>query len=121
MVAKNQSVNLKEVLPADALVCRGGTCTAKKFISGTGVQLDSQGKLSGVSVNSAPNTALEELTQNIPHRNVGVTNVGKVRKVGGEVTPAATSQNLYHCILSRMTPQQAEDIFTPTVRNPNLQ
>jgi hypothetical protein len=121
MVAKNQSVNLKEVFSDAALVCRGGTCTAKKFISGTGVQLDLQGKLLGVSVNSASNASLKELTKNIPHRNLGVTNIGKVREMGGEVTPAPTSQNPYHGILSGITPQQAEGIFTPTVRNPNLQ
>jgi len=81
---------------------------------------DSQGKLSGVSVNSALSQSVKELTKSIPNKQVGVTTVGEVRKTGGDILPSGTLNNQYHCILCGITPQQAEELFTPTIRNPNL-
>jgi len=110
----------KNALPDDAYVCRGGTCTATRFAKGSGVQLDSQGKLSGVSVNSALGQSVKELTKSIPNKQVGVTTVGKIRKTGGDIFPSGTLNNPYHCTLCGITPQQAEELFTPTIINPNL-
>ncbi len=55
-------------LPDDAIVCRGGTCTAGRFLEGAGVTLDQAGKLQNVSVNSAPGKTLTELTVTLPNR-----------------------------------------------------
>jgi len=109
-----------KTLPDDAYVCRGGTCTATRFAKGSGVQLDSQGKLSGVSVNSALGQSVKELTKSIPNKQVGVTTVGEVRKTGGDILPSGTLNNPYHCTLCGITPLQAEKLFTPTIINPNL-
>lgn len=106
-------------LPDSALVCRGGLCTADRFASGSGVTIDSAGRMSGVSVNSAPNTGLQELSASFPNPKVGVTTVGDIRRVGGDVLPSPTRNNPYHCDLCGITPQQAEKLFTPVVPNPN--
>ncbi|MBN1207446.1 MAG: RHS repeat-associated core domain-containing protein, partial [Myxococcaceae bacterium] len=106
-------------LPDDALVCRGGTCTADRFAQGTGVTLDDARKLQGVSVNSVPGVSLEQVTVGIPNKQVGVTTVGEVRAAGGDVLPSPTRNNPAHCTLCGITPQKAEELFTPTVRNPN--
>ncbi len=107
-------------LPDNAVVCRGGTCTADRFAKGSGVKVDSQGNLSGASVNSAPGKSVQELSQGIPNKQVGVTTVGDVRKAGGNVTPSRTTNNPNHCTLCGISPQKAEQLFTPTIRNPNL-
>jgi RHS repeat-associated protein len=58
--AANQAENLTDALthvddlPNNAYVCRGGTCTAERFAGGSGVTINPNGTLSGVSVNSAP-------------------------------------------------------------------
>ena len=106
-------------LDDDALVCRGGTCTADRFTSGTGVTTDSTGKLQGVSVNSAPGRSIGDLTANIPHNQVGVSTVGEIRQVGGQVVPSPTARNPYHATLSDLTPEDAERLFSPPIRNPN--
>jgi len=74
-------------LSNDALICRGGTCTAERFRQGAGVTLDEAGKLHNVSVNSAPGKTLAELTVTIPNKQVGVTTVGEVRAAGGRCFP----------------------------------
>jgi len=106
-------------LPDSALVCRGGTCTAERFANGSGVTVDAAGNLQGVSVNSAPGASLDELTSTIPNGQVGVTTVGDIRAAGGSVTPSPTAGNPFHCTLCGITPQQGEELFTPTVPNPN--
>jgi RHS repeat-associated protein len=106
-------------LPDNALVCRGGTCTAERFLSGSGVNISSSRKLSGVSVNSAPGASLEDLTKTIPNKQVGVTTVGDIRTSGGDVISSPTPNNPAHCTMCGVTPEQAESLFTPTVPNPN--
>lgn len=109
----------KKGLPDDAIVCRGGSCTADKFTGGSGVTTDAAGKLDGVSVNSAPGKSLQELTEGIPHSKVGVTTVGDVRRAGGDVIASPTKSNRNHATLSGITARQAEGLMTPTIRNPN--
>jgi Pretoxin HINT domain len=106
-------------LPDDALVCRGGTCTADRFATGSGVTIDEAGNLQGVSVNSAPGASLEDLTKTIPNKQVGVTTVGDVRAAGGKVVSSPTPSNPTHATMSGITPKKAEELFTPTVPNPN--
>ena len=116
---KAAEVEVRGRLPDSAIVCRGGSCTAERFSSGSGVTMDSAGKLDGVSVNSAPGKTLEELTEGIPHNKVGVTTVGDVRRAGGDVVASPTRNNPNHTTLSGVTADKAEELMTPTVRNPN--
>ena len=77
----------------------------------SGVTVDASGKLQGVSVNSAAGKSATELSQGIPHNQVGVTTVGAVRTAGGDVTPSPTQGNPNHCTLCGVTPQKASELM----------
>jgi len=64
-------------------------------------------------------TLVEDLTVGIPNGQVGVTTVGEIRAAGGDVIPSATAGNPFHCTLCGISPAEAEDLFTPTIPNPN--
>lgn len=98
---------------------RGGTNTADRFTNGSGVTTNADGTLSGVSVNSAPGASVEELSAGIPNNQIGVSTVGDVRAAGGDVIPSPTANNPNHCTMCGVTAEQAEELFTPTIRNPN--
>jgi hypothetical protein len=114
-------------LPDDALVVRGGQNLPANFARGSEVTTDAGGRIQGVSVNCAPGLSVQELTApdpqtgypGIPHHQVGVTTAGAVRAAGGEVVPSPTRTNPNHATLSGLTPEQASNLFRPTVRNPN--
>lgn len=114
-------------LPDQALVVRGGRNLAENFEQGSGVTVDEQGTVWDVSVNSAPDRSVAELTApstamgypGIPPRQVGVTTVGAIRSAAGEVVSSPTRTNPYHATLSGLTPEQASQLFRPTVKNPS--
>src|SRR5215831_17289119 len=114
-------------LPDDAVVVRGGQNLPENFSQGSGVTVDSGGKVQDVSVNAAAGLSVADLTApdpqtgypGIPHNQVGVTTVGKVRALGGDVTPSPTKKNPNHAILGGLTPEQASSLFRPTIKNPN--
>ena len=116
-------------LPDDALVVRGGQNLPASFADGSGVTVGAGGKVQGVSVNAAPGLSVKELVApnaatgypGIPHNHVGVTTVGKVRALGGKVSPSPTKKNPNHATMSGLTPEQASTLFRPTVKNPNRQ
>jgi RHS repeat-associated protein len=105
-------------LPDSAFVCRGGLCTADRFAGGTGVTVNSAGNMCGASVNSAAGKTVRELSATIPNPKIGVTTVGDVRRLGGDVIPNATPNNLFHCEMCGITPKQAEQLFTPVIPKP---
>jgi hypothetical protein len=114
-------------LPDDALVVRGGKNLPENFEQGSGASIDHDGKLDGVSVNSASGKTGAELTApnkvtgylGIPNSQVGVTTVGRIRALGGAVTPLPTKKNPYHATLKGLTPEQASALFRPTIKNPS--
>lgn len=108
-------------LPDDALVCRGGTCQPDNFSGGSGVTTDSEGKLNGVSVNSAAGKTAKELTAGVRNNQVGVTTVGEVRKAGGDVVPSGRVGNETHATLKGISKETASKLFTPTQPNENIQ
>jgi hypothetical protein len=116
-----------EPLPQDALVVRGGQNLPENFAKGSGVTVERGGVLGGVSVNSAPGLTLKDLTASNPqtgypgilNNQVGVTTVGAVRACGGDVVGSPTRANPNHATLSGLTPEQASELFRPTVANPS--
>jgi hypothetical protein len=114
-------------LPDEALVVRGGQNLPENFAKGSGVTVGADGKLQGVSVNCAPGLSLQELTAPNPqtgypgilNNQVGVTTVGAVRASGGEIVSSPTKTNSHHATLSGLTPEQASNLFRPTVKNPS--
>ena len=73
----------------------------------------------GVSVNSAPGASVKELSGTFPNKQVGVSTVGDVRAAGGDVVASPTPKNPNHATMGVITPEKAEELFTPTVPNPN--
>jgi hypothetical protein len=53
-------------LPDDTVVVRGGLNLPESFAQGSGVTVDSGGKVQGVSVNAAPGLSVRELTAPTP-------------------------------------------------------
>lgn len=115
------------LLSDDALVVRGGRNLPDSFERGSGVTLDDQGRVQGVSVNSADGVSLVGLTApdpatgypGIPHTQIGVSTVGAGRAAGGDVIPSPTRRNPHHATLRGLTPDQASALFRPTVLNPS--
>ncbi len=114
-------------LSDEAVVVRGGENLPASFIRGSGTLLDSNGLLSGVSVNAGDGLSILDLTQansrkgypGILNGRVGVTTAGAVRALGGTVEPTPTRNNPCHAALGGLTPEQASALFTPTIANPN--
>jgi hypothetical protein len=108
-------------LPDQALVVRGGSCSAARFAAGSGVTQQADGRLVGVSVNASASADVRALSASIPNRRIGVTSVGAVRAAGGDVLSRANSHNPLHCVRNGATAEQAEALFTPTAPNPNVE
>lgn len=106
-------------LPDDALVVRGGVNTVELLETGTGVTVDVAGNLHGLSVNSAPGKTVAELSVGIPNRQIGVTSVRAVRKLGGEVRLDPNFHNPHHCLLEGVSANVAHALFHPTILNPS--
>jgi hypothetical protein len=113
-------LGLGSSLPDTALVCRGGICQASNFANGTGVVVEEDGTLSGVSVSSASGKSVQDLTSVYPNKQVGVTTVGQVRSVGGDIYSSPITGNPYHATIDGLTASQLEELFTPTIQNPNI-
>jgi hypothetical protein len=64
---------------------------------------------------------VEDLSAKIPNAQVGVSTVGAVRGAGGDVTPSPNPGNPNHATLKGITPEKAQQLFTPTQPNPNKQ
>ena len=111
----------------EAVVVRGGMNLPDNFIRGSGVTVGMHGTLHGVSVNTGVGLTVAELTAANPqtgypgilNNQVGVTTVGAIRTRGGEVDPSPTKANPHHAMLTGLTPDQASEIFRPTVANPS--
>ena len=115
----SEETNENEKLDDDALVVRGGTCTADKFSNGSGVTTDNNGHLNGVSVNSQNGLSVEELSDGIPNGKIGVTTVGTIRLNGGDVIPSPSKNKPMHATLFGISAEQAELIFNPVIPNPS--
>ena len=79
--------------------------------------MDGEGRLHGVSVNTGE--TLDAASTGIPNEQVGATTAAQIRAAGGQVSASPTPRNPNHATLSDLTPEQAEQLFTPTVPNPN--
>lgn len=101
-------------LPDDALVVRGGSNTPDHVRGRYGSHPSG---VTGVSVHSSPGASVAELAGGIPHGQVGVTTVGKVRAAGGDVI-RTSGRSPHHATLTGLTPEQISGLLTPTVPNP---
>jgi len=97
----------------DALVVRGGLNSPDDIIRGTGSHPSG---VTGVSVNCG-NCSVAELSQGIKNGKIGVTNVGEVRKAGGDVIKTSGA-NPNHATMTGLSPQQASSLLNPVIKKP---
>jgi hypothetical protein len=102
-----------EPFPDDALVVRGGRNRPEDIERNTATHPSG---VSGISVECAAGTTVEHLADVVPHCQVGVTTVGKIRQVGGDVIRTA-GRSPNHATLSGLTTEQASRLLTPTIPN----
>ena len=109
-------------LSDDASGCRGGGCGADSLARGNGGALDN-GKLTDLSVQSAPSTSLNQLIQSLktasgePYGKIGYTTVGQIRAAGGDVLSTPNAGNLFHSTISGITPQSLSSLMN-VITNP---
>ena len=116
-------LGLHDILADTDIVCRAGTCNADQFQHGSGVKVDSKGKLSGISTQAKPGASVEVLAKAIPHNQFGIATVGDIEKAGGRITldgqSNAQGKHQYnHATVDGLTAKQAEKLFKPTIKNP---
>ncbi len=103
-------------LPDDAFVVRGGLNEHEQIRRNyrrhpSGIE--------GVSVHSAPDLDVQDLAVGIPNGQVGITTVGQVRELGGDVIPTS-GRSPFHATLTGLTPEQISGLLTPTGPNPSF-
>ena len=98
----------------DAFVVRGGQNRIEDIQRGIGTHPSG---ITGVSVESADGVTITELSHAIPHRQIGITTVGEIRKIGGDVI-RTSGRSLYHATLTGLTPEEVSNLLTPTILNP---
>jgi hypothetical protein len=103
-----------DVIPDDALVVRGGKNRPEDVDRGIGMHPSG---IVGISVNAAVGVDLDELVQGIPHGDVGLTTVARVRQAGGDVI-RTSGRNRYHATLVGLSPEEVSRLMTPTRPNP---
>lgn len=111
------STNANDPIPDDALVVRGGRNTPDQVR--TGIDRHQPSGVVGVSVQSAEGLTAEALAIGLPHGRVGVTTVGRVRALGGDVI-RTSGRSPNHATLTGLTPEQVSGLLNPTVPNPAL-
>ena len=102
------------MLPDEALVARGGRNRPEDIDRGFGVHPSGA---AGVSVESAAGLSVAELARGIPHGQIGVTTVGRVRAAGGDVV-RTSGRSANHATPVGLTPEAASALLRPTVPNP---
>ncbi len=108
------------VLRNDDLVVRGGAAGRGGGNSVEGIEAGTGTHPSGVtgfSAEASPGASLCDLCANVPNNQVGVTTVGDIRAAGGDVV-ATSGRSPNHVTVTGITPEQGNDLLTPTRPNP---
>lgn len=96
---------------------RGGRNRPEDIQRGTGTHPSG---VTGISVECALGLSVVELAAVIPHGQVGVTTVGEIRNIGGDVI-RTSGRSLNHATLTGLNPEQISNLLTPTIPNPTRQ
>ena len=105
---------MSEWIPDDAVVVRGGRNSPIDLARGIGIHPVG---ITGVSVECDFGIALEDLAVGIPHGQIGVTTVARVREAGGDVV-RTSGRSPHHATLVGLSPEMASQLLTPTRLNP---
>jgi hypothetical protein len=102
------------LLTDDAIVVRGGRNRPENIARATGVHPSG---VKGVLVEAADGLTIGEIAAEIPHGQIGVTNVGRVRAAGGDVIQTS-GRSPNHATFTGLSPDRASELLTPTMPNP---
>ena len=102
-------------IPDEALVVRGGQNRPQDIARAIGIHPSG---VIGISVESGLELLVMELSSKIPHRQIGVTTVGAVRNLGGEII-RTSGRSPNHATLTGLSPEFVSILLTPTIPNPN--
>jgi hypothetical protein len=109
----------------DALVCRGGACTADRFLKGSneykaGLNPTLDSKVTGVSVNVGNDINSLLKAGNLPrYSQYGKTTSRAISQAGGTVDMyPGNTWNPYHGHIDGLTPNQLERLFGQSSVNP---
>jgi hypothetical protein len=108
---------LPERIPDEALVVRSGRNLPEDLRRGT--QTHPSG-VTGASVECTEGLSVKDLAVAIPHNQVGVTTVGAVRAVGGDVV-RTSGHSPHHATVVGLSAEEASRLLTPTATNPARQ
>ncbi|MBI5692759.1 MAG: RHS repeat-associated core domain-containing protein [Verrucomicrobia bacterium] len=105
-------------LPDSAIVVRGGINSPQSIANGAGVVVGADGRIVGLSVQSAPGESLQVLANrvHVPHNQIGVTTVGAIRAAGGDVV--VTPGRGFHAEVQGLTPEKMSQLLS-IQPNPN--
>jgi len=104
--------------PGDQWVVRGGLNDEQRWINGSQNKQLVFGNLVDVSVNSAPGATIQELSADLPNKQISVSTRSAVTGAGGQVLPKPLPGRPLHASLNGITPATAVSIFTQ-MGNPN--
>ena len=104
-----------EVLSDNAIVLRGGRNRPEDIRRGIGTHPSG---ITGISVECEDAISVQELSALIPHGSIGVTTVGTVRAVGGDVI-RTSGRSPYHATLTGLISEEISLLLTPTIPNPS--
>ena len=105
---------MESKIPGEALVVRGGRNRPEDIARATGTHPSG---ITGISVECAADTPIEELAKMIPHGQVGVITVREVRELGGDVV-RTSGRSPHHATLTGLEPEEVSQLLTPTEANP---
>jgi hypothetical protein len=101
-------------IPDEALLVRGGRNRPADLRRG--MRTHPSGVM-GASVECEIGLSVEELASALPHGQIGVTTVGVVRAVGGDVV-RTSGRTPHHATMVGLSPDEASRLLTPTIPNP---
>jgi len=102
-------------IPDEALVVRGGKNRSEDILRGIGTHPSG---VTGISVECGVGLSVSELALTIPRRQIGITTVGAVRQVGGNVI-RTSGRSSNHATLTGLKPEEISDLLIPTTPNPS--
>jgi hypothetical protein len=106
--------NASDPLPDEAFVVRGGRNTPEQIDENIGRHPSG---VVGVSAESAAGLTVAELAANLPHGQIGVTTVGRVRAAGGNVI-RTHGRSPNHVTVTGLPADEISRLLTPTEPNP---
>ncbi len=104
-----------KILSDSAIVVRGGGNRPEDIRRGIGTHPSG---ITGISVECGEDCSVQDLSASIPHGRIGVTTVGAVRAVGGDVI-RTSGRSPYHATLTGLISDEISGLLTPTIPNPS--